>query len=88
MKNNLSTLAIVKAISSFILEHEASHTTPTTVHITQEQKDDIKKEFPYLISGDIYTERTHKLRILLNDSSVKAVGVGFTYFTDYPEEYK
>jgi len=83
-----TALDLVKSISSFILEHEASFTTPTTVHINKDQRDSIKLKFPYLIEEGHYIEREHKLRIILNDPSISTVGVGFTYFTEKVGEYE
>lgn len=87
MSSKNEALTLVKAISSFILEHEGSKTCPTTVHITKKQKEAIEHEFPYLIDGGFYKNGNSKLRIFLNDPSNESVGVGFTFFTDHIEMY-
>lgn len=88
MSTKNEALSLVKAISSFILEHEGSKTVPTAVHMTELQKSMIEGEFPYLIDGNYYKDGKTRLRIFLNHPSNTAVGVGFTFFTDYPEMYQ
>lgn len=88
MEDEHKALCIVKAISSFIMEHEGSMTKPTTVHMTKDQRDLVISNFPYLISGDIYKDEDLSMKIILNDPGETAVGVGYVYFTDYVEGYK
>ena len=87
MTSKNEALSLVKAISSFILEHEGAKTVPTTVHMTETQKEAIKTEFPYLIEGNFYKDGNTKLQILLNHPDNSTIGVGLTFFTEYPEMY-
>lgn len=87
MTGKNEALSLVKAISSFILEHEGAKTVPTTVHMTEFQKSMIESEFPYLIDGNYYKEGKIRLQILLNHPDNHTVGVGLTFYTEYPEMY-
>jgi hypothetical protein len=79
---SFEALRLVKTISNLVLEHEGSKTVPTTVHISRTQRDLISKEFPYLISGEIYKEGKAKLKIMLTEEATPEVGVGYTYFSE------
>lgn len=89
MDSTHKALCIVKAIAEFIAEHESSYTKPTTVHMTEEQREIVSKSFPYLISGEFYCcSDEHKMKIILSDPKETAVGVGYVYFTEEVDDYK
>jgi hypothetical protein len=81
-------LSVVKALTSFFLEMEGSKTKPTTVHMNVEQRNAVKKHFPYKLKGDKYQHGDHNYRIILTDSSESSVGVNFSYFTDFVRDYR
>jgi hypothetical protein len=78
-KKNLA-LCVVKAVTGFLLEMEGSKTLPNTVNMNREQYEAVMSQFPYLIQDDFYIDGNNKLRILISESEV--VAVGFSYYTD------
>jgi hypothetical protein len=76
---------VVKALSAFVQEFEGSLLIPNVVFMNLTHFNSLKEFFPYLIKGLTlnYNKQDYKI-IITNDT---AVGMAYSYHTDYPLEY-
>lgn len=78
--------SVLKALSSFVQEFEGSLLQPNVVFMNLTHFNSIKEFFPYLIRGLHlnYNKKTYRI-IITRDT---AVGMAYSYHTDFVLEYK
>jgi hypothetical protein len=76
----------IKALTQFTMEFEGSKTKPNVVFMNDRHYNAISKCFPYMIDGLKFKYNNDEYRIVITRDT--AIGMAFTFFTDYVHDYK
>jgi len=85
LTNKKLATAILKALSEFLKEFEGSKTTPNVVLLSLDNFNCLRDYFPYLIDGLTMNYSGKDYRVIITKDT--AVGLAFSYHTDFVLEY-